>query len=396
MQPLGQPPRVLMVVPQYPYPVVGGLERQAHELGKSLVARGVEVQALSGRTSAQQPDLEVVEGVRVHRIPWSASRTLRFLRTPYDCLWVMVRERHSFDLVHTHQVSWFSLFVLLVARLLGKPVLGKVPGVGPYGVPGIAASRLGSWKLALLRRADGVVAMSRQSQMELEAAGIPRHRILLTPNGIHALPLSPPKTAQLAQPCTVVFVGRLSAEKDLPTLFRAWQRLALTPAATLARLELWGAGPQEDELRQLARKLGVTASVTFRGHVEGVRDRLPMADVFVLPSLSEGNSNAVLEAMAAGLPVVSTRVGGTPMQVGQEGAPFLFDPGDDAALHEKLGLLVADTVVRKAIGAAMRRRVLDYFDMSRVAATYEAAYCLLLAGRCNDLSAVASEVIGRS
>jgi len=308
----------------------------------------------------------------------------------------MVRERHSFDLVHTHQVSWFSLFVLLAARLLGKPALAKVPGVGLYGVPGIAASRLGAWKLALLRRADGVVAMSRQSRMELEAAGIPRHRILLTPNGIHALPLPPPRAAQMAQSCTVVFVGRLSAEKDIPTLFRAWQRLARAPAAASARLELWGAGPQEEELRLLMQKLGVATSVTFRGHVEGVRDRLPMADVFVLPSLSEGNSNAVLEAMAAGLPVVSTRVGGTPMQVGQEGAPFLFEPGDDVALHEKLSLLVADAGVRKAAGAAMRRRVLEHFDMSRVAATYEAAYRLLLAGRCTDLSAIASEVIGRT
>src|SRR5690606_8036606 len=127
--------------------------------------------------------------------------------------------------------------------------------------------------------------------------------------------------------------------------------------------------------------------VMLRGHVDGVREKMKNADVFVLPSLNEGNSNALLEAMAAGLPIVSTRVGGTPLLVGNEAAPWLCEPGDIDALADRLTRLIEDESTRKALGVAMRSRVEQYFDIGKVASSYTCAYRCLLQSRRDDLSA---------
>ena len=112
----GLSPRVLMVVPQYPYPVVGGLERQAHELAKALLNLKIGVQVVSGRQGPTQPAEDTVEGVLVHRIPWSGWKTWRFVRTPVDLFLVLYRWRATYDVVHLHQCSSFSLFGVVAAQ----------------------------------------------------------------------------------------------------------------------------------------------------------------------------------------------------------------------------------------------------------------------------------------
>ncbi len=130
-------PRVMMALPRYPFPIMGGLERQAHELAKALRLAGAGVQAISGTFNSSQPQQEKVEGVLVHRIPWPASKAIRFLRTPFDVFYVLYSTRKSYDVIHLHQHSLFGLFTILCAKLLGKPILVKLPNVGKYGIPGM-------------------------------------------------------------------------------------------------------------------------------------------------------------------------------------------------------------------------------------------------------------------
>lgn len=378
-------PRVMVVVPQYPYPVVGGLERQAHELAKALIEAGVELQVISGVVGGGRAGDETVEGVPVHRLPWPRKKILRFLRTPFDLFRVLYAKRNTYDVIHLHQHSWFGLYTIICAKCLRKPILTKLPSAGTQGVSALRNEPFGRLKLAMLLRSDALVSMSEMSHSELEAAGFPAERTLATPNGIR---LGPPESRtgpghRQGDICRVVFVGRLSEVKSLDTLLHGWREAMLASEKT-AVLELWGTGPLDGELQQLSRKLGIADSVIFRGHVEGVRDRLPEMDIFVLPSRIEGNSNAVLEAMAAGLPIVSTHVGGTPMQVGPEGADFLCRPGDIETLAAKLGQLIGDPDLRARLGNAMRERVATWFDIRLVARTYMRAY-RCLAERQRDL-----------
>ncbi|MGO9483962.1 MAG: glycosyltransferase family 4 protein [Rhodomicrobium sp.] len=386
-------PRVMMALPRYPFPIMGGLERQAHELAKALRLAGAGVQAISGTFDSSQPRQEMVEGVLVHRIPWPASKAIRLLRTPFDVFYVLYSTRKSYDVIHLHQHSLFGLFTILCAKLLGKPILVKLPNVGKYGIPGMLEEFLGRLRLAILLKSDAVVAMSEVSRAELGSVRFPPGRILSTPNGIQLDGLPPSRDARAGMnPCRVVFAGRLSEEKMLDTLLRAWREVQ-EASALPAVLEVWGDGPEDARLKLLCSDLGIERSVFFRGHVEQVREKFASMDIFVLPSSNEGNSNAILEAMAAGLPIVSTRVGGTPMQVGPEGACMLGEPGDKDALKQNLRTLIQDVQLRVTLGAAMRHRAEVYFDIGKIAATYAEAYRLLLAGERDEIYKTSNPII---
>ncbi|OQX12630.1 MAG: hypothetical protein BWK76_17355 [Desulfobulbaceae bacterium A2] len=366
-----------MLVPQYPYPVLGGLEWQAHELSRELVAQGVRVQVLSGKIITGQPDFAMVEGVPVYRIPWATRKWVRFLRTPCDVARILYGLRHDYDVIHLHQHSWFGLFCILLAKVLAKPIVTKLPTAGKFGVLSYRTIFLGKLKERILKCSDALIAMSPVSMTELDWIGFPESRILGTPNGINCInrPFQREETTVHAI-CRVVYVGRLSRVKNLHVLLEAWKQVALA-ARCQVTLELWGSGPLDTALQQQCNALGLHESVAFCGHVDGVREQLPKADIFVLPSMIEGNSNALLEAMAAGLPIVSTRVGGTPMLVGPEGADYLCDAGDADGLASRLLELIHDKALRERLGQAMRRRVERYFDMRHVAATYVSAYRFL-------------------
>lgn len=381
--------RVLMFVPQYPYPVLGGLEKQSHELAKALILRGVSVQVLSGMIDADRSGADSVDGVPVSRLPWSGHKLIRAVRAPAAIAMHMWRRRGTFDVVHVHQHSWVSLYVILIAKLLGKPTLAKLANVGDFGLPGMRRGVFGRIKQAILLSSNSVVAMSRESLAELSSAGYPASRVLISPNGIKLNQLKQPGHAR-SRPCKVVFVGRLNEEKQLGILLTVWADVCRTKQA--AHLHIWGQGPLDAELRQQAADLGIERHLTFCGHVANVPERLTEMDMFVLPSRAEGNSNAILEAMAAGLPIVSTDIGGTAMQVGPAGRAFLCEPSDATALRTALSRLISNAPLRRSVGAAMRRRVEDHFDIEKIAATYEAAY-LNLGKRRANMSAISNDVV---
>jgi len=386
--------RVLMVVPQYPYPIVGGLEKQSHELSKALVAEGIDVQVLSGKILQDQRDHEIVDGVLVKRIPWSKDKLIRFVRAPFDILFALWFQRHSFDVIHLHQHSWVGLYVIIVAKLLGKPILTKLPNVGDLGLPGLRKKLLGWLRQRVLLQSDALIAMSAESLTELMNVGYPTERVLITPNGIALKKISMSLLSEKKRfdLCKVVFVGRLSEEKQLSALLNAWADVCKDNMHD-AMLQIWGEGPLEYKLKQECTNLGISSRVTFCGHVKGVTNRLLEMDIFVLPSKAEGNSNAILEAMVAGLPIVSTPVGGTPMLVGEDGRPFLCSPGDSEALCSILLQLIKDRNLRISIGMAMRQRVEQYFDICHVAETYIKAYGLLAAKQRSRICDVGNPVV---
>src|SRR5262245_21280242 len=121
--------RILMAVPKYPFPILGGLERQAHELAKSLVKRGHAVYALSSRFDLSQNDVELIDGVQVHRVKWAEFRPARFLLSPFSLARILVELRRHVDLVHVHNVSWFGAFITLFSKALGLPVITKLPNI---------------------------------------------------------------------------------------------------------------------------------------------------------------------------------------------------------------------------------------------------------------------------
>jgi glycosyltransferase involved in cell wall biosynthesis len=376
-EPAGDPVGgVLFVVPAYPPPVIGGLERQAHELARALLAHGVEVTVLSLRTAADQPTDGYVEGVRVVRVPLLPAPLLAVALAAR-----MAALRGRYRVVHLHNISWFGVPVIATAQLLGRPVLTKVPSSGQLCGLTVQVERpFGGLWLRAFKRSDAVVALGDESVEELRSVGYPLDRVFRVSNGVSPERFFPGGDGgRNGGPVRFVYVGRLSPEKGVEELLEAWPAV-ISGAGRPVRLDVYGDGPLMPGLRARVEALGPDAGVALHGSVDDVAPVLRAADVFVLPSYIEGNSNALLEAMATGLAVVATRAGGTPFMVGEAGAPWLVPPGDPAALAAKLAEIARGDQARARAGAALLARARAHFDVDAVAGAYLRAYTLLARG----------------
>jgi glycosyltransferase involved in cell wall biosynthesis len=140
------------------------------------------------------------------------------------------------------------------------------------------------------------------------------------------------------------------------------------------RLAIAGRGEEEERLRVLAREEGIAERVSLLGFRWDVPDILAAADVFVMPSLSEGLPLALVEAMAAALPVVVSDVGGVPEVAVPGKEAILVPPGDPGKLAEGLSMLLLDPAARAVLGAAARERAVRDFSVSTMCAAYERLY----------------------
>ena len=172
-------------------------------------------------------------------------------------------------------------------------------------------------------------------------------------------------------PVTIGSVGRLVEVKNFPLLLRAFAELR---KETDVRLLIVGEGPERRTLDALAAELGVSGSAQFVGHSEEVTRYMQQMDIFVLPSLREGLSNTVLEAMACALPIVASDVGGNSELVTDQHTGYLFESGDAAALTLHLRRLTADAGLRDRLGEAGRQCAQSRFAMRVMLEQYASLY----------------------
>jgi glycosyltransferase involved in cell wall biosynthesis len=176
-----------------------------------------------------------------------------------------------------------------------------------------------------------------------------------------------------------LFAARLALDKGILALAEAW---SLLPEALRRRslLLVAGDGPHRSRMELRVAELGIGGTVRLLGWRDDIASLLVACDLFVLPSLHENQSYAILEAMAAARPVVSTTGGGTPEVVDQGVTGLLAPPADVRALAEVLGVLCADRGCAEAMGIAGRERVVAEFGMDRLADRMAEVYDQLLAG----------------
>jgi len=208
----------------------------------------------------------------------------------------------------------------------------------------------------LLRYPDCVVAVSDSVRRRLEATGVPSSRITVIPNAVEIdagersvdvrgwlgsldIPAGTP---------VLSVIGRLSPEKGQDLFLEACQVAAQKDCKFVGVLV--GEGPWENELRARAKALGLESRVRFAGHSQDVAQVYAASDVIVIPSRSEGLPNVLLEAMAAGKPVVATRVGGIPEVLSDGVNGRLVPPEDPVRLADAMAALLADRPLQRALG----------------------------------------------
>jgi glycosyltransferase involved in cell wall biosynthesis len=228
-----------------------------------------------------------------------------------------------------------------------------------------------------LHRMDSVICVSAGQAEKVLAAGVPASKVRVIrnaarPDAFRSANSAVRKTIEsfLPQPGRqiVLAAGRLSPDKGFHVLIDAIP--AVLTRVPEARWIICGDGTQRSELEQQVRDSGLVGVVAFAGFRDDLDQWMPNADLFVLPSFTEGLPNVLLEAHAAGVPVVATAVGGTPELVLEGQTGLLVPPGDPAALADRMTQLLADAALRQRMSRAARTRVREQFTFEVQARDY--------------------------
>jgi glycosyltransferase involved in cell wall biosynthesis len=351
----GRLPRLLLAVT---LAEAGGAQSYVCKLLPSLVERFDVTVAAHG----PGPVRHAAEAAGVPFVP------LRYVRRPLhplrdalgliELVWLFRRVRP--DIVHLNS-SKMGFLGRLAASLTGVPVRVVTAHGWAFGWYSGIASRMFRLADRLMEPLTTcVITVSHQQAAAGLRAGTCRvGRTVVIPNAVEIGPASRRSTS--GGPVRLVSVGRLSPPKDFVTLERA---LALVPSGSV-RARLVGDGRERPALEAEAARLGLDGEVEFLGERRDVTALLADADLFVLSSHSEGMPMSVLEAMAAGLPVVASAVGGVPEVVVSGDTGLLVPPGDPATLAAALERLADDPVLRLRLGNAGRHRAEQHFGLAR-------------------------------
>jgi glycosyltransferase involved in cell wall biosynthesis len=328
-------------------------------------------------------------GLETHVLRMAGSLDLSWLRQFRRLL----RDREV-EVIHAHEFG-ANTWGTMAGRLSGVPVVATVHGRGYYG-----DRRRRRLAYRIVGRAARMVAVSEDvKRFIVETTGVSDRHVRVIHNGI-TLPTAVSSAVIEATRAelglrpgdrVVLAVGSLYEVKGHRFLLEAWPEvLKACPAAVLL---IAGRGDREAALREQARRLGIEARVRFLGLRHDVPVLLEMCEAFVQPSLSEGLSIAILEAMAAGRPVVTTRVGGNPELVMDGETGVLLEPADVPALAAAVGRVLAHPRDARRLGDNGRARVGSRFTMEAMVQQYETVYDAAI-GRVGPAAAPGRALVG--
>jgi glycosyltransferase involved in cell wall biosynthesis len=379
-QSAGRPLRVGYIV-SYFHPFASGAERQALAQGIELVRRGHTVHVITRSVPGYPIDDEEYRGLFIHRWVRTIDRGPLFaLSFVAGVVRALRRFRGELEVVHTHQGLWEAIATGLARQWLPRtPTLVQPASSGFYGEADELRRKRGSRYLQkIILRNTAFAAISAEIERQWLELGVPAGRMVRMASGVDAEHFHPGPSAvesSLLPRPRVVFTGRLHPQKNLPVLLEAWTTVA---RQTSANLILIGPGSDRQALAELAVSLGITDRVQFVGAVPDPAEHLRAADVFVLPSVAEGMSNSLLEAMATGLPCIVSGIGGNTDLVddGRTGV-VVHEASPDAWSSGLLGLL-RDPSRAKSLGAEARGRIDSEFSLPVVVDRYVELYHKLI------------------
>ena len=396
-------PRVYWLTEEFFPPEIGGTGLMAACLSQGIAGLGLPTVVITRQTDPPHAVRDRIGPLTVRRIaPAGRMKGAGWKAFPVMLLYLarlfllLLGEGRRYDIVVTSGMKIIPLAAVPVCRLLGKkcivrlespfelaePISAEALGAMQAGAGGLLPGILRRLQRAALRRADRVIAISRDIEARLLECDLPHERIVRIPNAIDLGRFHPVSEAEqhalrrsLSLPAgrdLVLYAGRLSRAKGIAMLIEAWpQILAQHPDLVLVMVGS-GQGSWDDceaQVTRFVREHGLADRVIFTGQSEQVWQYMQVADVFVSPSEYEGFGLTVVEAMASGLPTVVTSVGVAPELIEQGVNGFLFEPKNPRAAIEAVEACLAARDRWRAIGMAAREST-QPFDLKRVFAAY--------------------------
>ena len=342
-------------------------------LSEHLIKKGVCVSVLT-RSLKGLPSFETVRGIPVHRaiktLPWGKWFGITYI---LSVLWFLYAKRHTYNIIHCHILQGFhSAAAVLFKRLFGKRVIIKAAATGPLSDFKILKKIfLGSFFLRQIKHADQIISICALSKQEAIEEGFSPLSVVHIPGGVDTIVFKPalPGAASFDR---ILFIGRLDYMKGVHVLIKAFSKI--WKQYPYLHLDIIGDGPDKDKLKRMCVDLCIDNFISFHGTVTETVKYLHKSRLFVLPSLSEGFSNVILEAMACGLPVVAANVGGTPdiIQNGING--LLVEPDSPDQIFDAVMKIINNRDMAKKLGAEARKTVENNFSMEQIADRYISLY----------------------
>ncbi|NOT55535.1 MAG: glycosyltransferase family 4 protein [Deltaproteobacteria bacterium] len=316
-------------------------------------------------------------GLNFYEIEERGKFDLRVLRAIRDLV-----IRHDINLIHAHDYK-SDLFAYLIQRWMRPRRVALLSTAHAWVMLGLRGAFYRRLDLFLMKRFDALIAVSHATKEEMMSAGVPPAKINVIHNAIDTEVWARAQVSTdlreelgIAGAFPVIgYVGRIDPEKDLDTWLHA--AVAATGQFPKARFVLAGEGRDgttQAHLRRLAETLGVADRVIFSGYQSHLLPTYAAFDIFLFTSRREGLPNSILEAMAMGLPVVTTDVAGAKELVDHGQTGFVLPQGDVRGLAEAVTALVNDAELRSRMGECGRRRVEHSFSFTKRLRSVEDLY----------------------
>jgi glycosyltransferase involved in cell wall biosynthesis len=362
------------------WPLVGGAEMAMANLAAEFRRQGHAVRIVTGRWEKHWPAEMVHREVPVTRLAHPRLRGWGTLRYMYALSSWLHREKQNLDAVlvsmHKHD-AYCTVGALQKSKI---PVILRGEGAGPGG--DCVWHETARFGMPIRRRCQGAsafVAPSDAIALELREAGYAAERISRIDNGVAIPPPRTPGGREAARAALgeanhdlrlepgaklAVYTGRLHPDKGLVDLIDAWRPIA--ERWPTARLWLVGEGSQREELFRRISDHDLKYRICLPGAFDDTEQVLEAADMFILPSYSEGMSLSLLEAMAAGLPVVASDIAGNRSLVEHENSGLLAPPRDPRRLSTEIARLFEQPALREALGSRAREEVRGKYALEKM------------------------------
>ena len=375
------------------WPLVGGAEMAMANLAAEFRRQGHSVRIVTGRWEKHWPQEMVHREVPVTRLPHPRTRGWGTLRYMYSLSAWLHREKSNFDAVLVSMLKHDAYCAVGALKDTSVPVILRGEGAGPGGdCFWQQSARFGLRIRKRCQAASAFVAPSDAIAMELREAGYAAGQIARIDNGVAIPPPQSPSTRNAARAALgdanhdlrlepnaklAVYTGRLHRDKGLLDLINAWRPIAERWPS--ARLWLAGEGPQREELFRRISDLDLKYRICLPGAFDDTEEVLEAADMFILPSYSEGMSLSLLEAMAAGLPAIASDIAGNRALVADDQSGLLVPPRDVRALSLAVVRLIEQPALRAALGSRARQDVQEKYSLEKMGREH-----LELIRRCID------------
>lgn len=359
------------------YPTFGGSGIVATELGRRLARRGDQVHFISTSLPYRLPTFE--RNIFFHEVVLESYPLFQHappLALALATKMAEVAETQDLDVLHVHYAMPFAASAFLAKHLVAParlPVVTTLHGTD-ITIVGQQPALLRMTKFTI-ESSDRVTAVSEALRTAtIDTLGVHKP-IEVIPNFVdpeifaprrHRPPVLAPAGARV-----LMHASNFRPVKNVETVVRIF---AAVHERMDARLVMVGDGPDKPRAEELARHLGVGKHVLFLGNQEVMEELLPLADLLLLPSSTESFGLVALEAMAAGVPVIASRVGGLPELVTDGVSGFLVEPNDLDAFERASLRVLEDDRLHRRVGRAARARAVSDFHVDRVVERYRAVY----------------------